>query len=66
MADQNTQQTTQSGNSTLAFIVGALVVAVGVMGYVLWSGQGGEEGLTISIEGADTAIEDAAEAVSGS
>lgn len=54
MADQSTQQSS-GGNSGLAFIVGALVVAVGVLAYVMFGGgvaTDGGENFTISIEGA--------------
>ncbi|MFL4471676.1 hypothetical protein ACERZ8_18005 [Tateyamaria armeniaca] len=64
MADQNTTQSS-GGNTALGFIVGALVVVVAVLGYAVFIGGDGSENLTISIEGADTAVEKAAESVSG-
>lgn len=57
-----------SSNSGLAFIVGALVVAVVALGYVLFSDAelgGSSDDVTISIEGAGDAMEDAGQAVEG-
>ncbi|GFE52064.1 hypothetical protein So717_38170 [Roseobacter cerasinus] len=59
MSDQ-TQQTSSSSNTGLAFIVGMLVVVVGVLAYFMLAGDAG-----ISVEGPDTAIEGAAEAIAG-
>lgn len=62
MANQNPQNS-GGGNSGLAFIVGALVVAVGVMAYVMYSGGGSDDAdISISLDGAGDAVE---EAVSG-
>ena len=57
-----------SSNSGLAFIVGGLVVAVAVLGWALFSGAelgGSSDDVTISIEGAGEAMEDAGQAVEG-
>ncbi|MDW4497043.1 hypothetical protein R5H30_03545 [Sulfitobacter sp. D35] len=70
MADQtNHTTTTSSGSSSmLAFVVGILVVVVGVLAWVVFGNgdlaQGGGEDINISIEGTDTPLESAAEAVS--
>ncbi|WP_299729304.1 hypothetical protein [uncultured Tateyamaria sp.] len=65
MADQNNTHTS-SGNTGLGFIVGALVVVVGVIAYAVFTDGSGSQDLTISIEGADSAVEQAAETLSGS
>ncbi|MEO1137844.1 MAG: hypothetical protein AAFW87_00170 [Pseudomonadota bacterium] len=67
MADQNNSDTaSRSNNAGLAFIVGALVVAVCVLGYmVLGNGNAGDGDVTISIEGATDAVESAAAAAEG-
>lgn len=67
MSDQ-TQNNSQSGNSMLAFIVGALVVAVGVLGWIVYGGGDldGSDDVTISIEGGGAAVEAIEGVVSGS
>lgn len=64
--DSNTG-TDNSSNSVLAFIVGALVVAVVVLGFALYSGMdfGQDDDISISIEGAGPAAEQAGEALEG-
>lgn len=64
MADQNNTHSSD-GNTGLAFIVGALVVVVGVIAYAVFANGSGSDDLTISIEGADSAVEQAAESLSG-
>ncbi|WP_299670596.1 hypothetical protein [uncultured Roseobacter sp.] len=59
MSDQ-TQQNSGGGSMGLAFVVGMLVVVVGILAYFMLAGDAG-----LSVEGPDTAIEGAAEAVSG-
>ncbi|MBW4707723.1 hypothetical protein KX928_07980 [Roseobacter sp. YSTF-M11] len=54
------QSQSKSGNTGIAFIVGGLVVVVGILAYIMLSGGEG-----LSVEGPDTAIEGAAEAISG-
>ncbi|WP_299782519.1 hypothetical protein [uncultured Roseobacter sp.] len=54
-------QSSSSGSNTgIAFIVGALVVVVAILAYFMLAG-----GEAVSVEGPDTALESAAEAVSG-
>lgn len=66
MSDQ-TQNSSSSSNSFLAFVVGGLVVAVVVLGWMLYGGDlGGSDDLTISIEGGGEAVEAIEGAVSGS
>lgn len=64
--DSNTG-TGNSSNSVLAIIVGALVVAVVVLGFALYSGMdfGQDDDISISIEGAGPAAEQAGEALEG-
>lgn len=60
--------TTSSGSSGLAFIVGALVVAVAVLGYVMFADGGSSDDLTVTVEGGGAAVEsveNAAEGVAG-
>lgn len=52
-----------NSNTGLAFIIGALCVIVAGIAYVVFAG---EDGLSVSIEGEDTTLEKAAEAVSDS
>lgn len=59
MSDQ-TQSTSGGRNTGIAFVVGMLVVVVGVLAYFMLA-----EGAGISVEGPDTAIEGAAETLSG-
>lgn len=63
------QETNSSNsNSGLAFIVGALVVAVGFLAYALFSGAelgGSSDDVTISIEGAGEAAQEAGQAIEG-
>ncbi|MGZ2258504.1 hypothetical protein [Roseobacter sp. A03A-229] len=59
MSDQ-TQQNSSGGNTGLAFVVGMLVVIVGILAYFMLADDAG-----LSVEGPDTAIEGAAEAISG-
>lgn len=57
-----------NSNSGLAFIVGALVVAVAVLGWAFFSGAetgGSSDDVTISIEGAGEAAQEAGQAVEG-
>ena len=64
--DSNTGSTSNS-NSVLSFIVGALVVAVVVLGFALYQGFefGSNDDINISIEGAGPAAEQAGEAIEG-
>ncbi len=64
--DSNTG-TGNNSNSVLAFIVGALVVAVVVLGFALYNGMdfGQDDDINISIEGAGPAAEQAGEALEG-
>ena len=57
--------TSNGSNSTLSFIVGALVVAVLVLGFALYTGMdfGRDDGINISIEGAGPAAEQTGEAL---
>jgi hypothetical protein len=52
-----------NSHTGLAFMLGIIVVIAGLAGYVLLAGDGD---LSLSVEGEDTAIEKAAEAVSDS
>lgn len=54
------QSNSSGGNTGIAFIVGALVVVVAILAYFMLAG-----GEAVSVEGPDTALEGAAEAVSG-
>ncbi|KIN64111.1 hypothetical protein Z946_2998 [Sulfitobacter noctilucicola] len=62
-----TTTTTTSGGSGMGFIVGALVVIVGILAYVVFGdGFGGASGandVNITVEGAGDAAQGAAEAV---
>lgn len=60
------QNTKQNGSGTIgmAFILGVLVAVVGFLAYFMLGADTGGDGLSLSIEGADTAVEKAAEAVS--
>ena len=62
--DSNTG-TGNNSNSVLAFIVGALVVAVVVLGFALYNGMdfGQDDDINISIEGAGHAAEQTGEAL---
>ncbi|MDW3183837.1 MULTISPECIES: hypothetical protein [unclassified Roseobacter] len=53
------QSNSSGGNTGIAFIVGALVVVVAILAYFMLAG-----GDAVSVEGPDTVLEDAAEAVS--
>ncbi len=68
MSEQSESRSTNSTNSFLAFMVGGLVVAVGVLAWVLYGdgGLGGSDDLTISIEGGAAAAEAIEVAVTGS
>ncbi|WP_298972415.1 hypothetical protein [uncultured Roseobacter sp.] len=59
MSDQ-THGSSGNGNTGLAFIVGILVAVVAILAYFMLT-----TGDAISVEGPDTVIEGAAEAVSG-
>lgn len=61
------QQTTTGGSGAgLGIIVGALVVVVGILAYMVFGGAAPQnDDVTISIEGAGSAIEDAGQAVEG-
>ena len=64
----HTTTTTASGaGAGLGFIVGALVVAVALIAYVVFSGAEPypQDDVDITIEGAGSAVEGAAEAVEG-
>ncbi|MEM8577457.1 MAG: hypothetical protein AAGF60_06365 [Pseudomonadota bacterium] len=71
MAD-NTANNTQSsgGNGAMAFILGGVVVALGVLGYIVFAGgdllpaSGGDD-VTITIDGGAGAAEEAAGALEG-
>ncbi|MEM9639166.1 MAG: hypothetical protein AAGA94_16060 [Pseudomonadota bacterium] len=56
MSDQS--NSTGGSNTGIAFVVGMLVVVVGLLAYFMLSGGEG-----LSVEGPDTAIEGAAEAI---
>lgn len=58
MSDQS--QSSSRGNTGIAFVVGMLVVVVGLLAYFMLADDAG-----LSVEGPDTAIEGAAEAISG-
>ncbi len=62
MVDQ-TNNSSSGTNSGLAFIVGALVVVVAVLGYFVWTGAEQSDDLTISIDGGGTAMQEAGEAI---
>ncbi|WP_306116687.1 MULTISPECIES: hypothetical protein [unclassified Roseovarius] len=66
MSDQS-QTTSGSSSNMLAFIVGALVVAVGVLGWIVYGGGDldGSDDVTISIEGGGEAVEAIEGAVTG-
>ncbi|WP_299966912.1 hypothetical protein [uncultured Roseobacter sp.] len=57
MADQS--NTSSGGNTGLAFVVGMLVVVVGVLAYFMLA-----DGAGLAVEGPDSALEGAAEAIS--
>ena len=72
MADKSTSHVTRAdsgsgGNTGIAFVVGILVVVVGVLAYVVFYGGGAEgaDDVDITIEGGGSAVEGAAEAVEG-
>ncbi len=69
MADHTSSHTTEtktgSGSTGLAFIVGALVVVVAVLAYFMFGGTNDSDDLTITVEGAGSAVEGAAAAVEG-
>lgn len=56
----NSQSTSGGGNTGIAFVVGMLVVVVGLLAYFMLADDTG-----LAVEGPDTAIEGAAEALSG-
>lgn len=64
-----TTTTTTSGGAGMGFIVGALVIVVGVLAYLVigseFGGASDSGDVTISIEGAGDAVKGAAEAVEG-
>ncbi|WP_272005175.1 hypothetical protein [Roseovarius sp. ZX-A-9] len=64
MSDQ-VQSGQRQSNGFLAFIVGGLVVAVGVIGWLLYDGGTSSDDVTISIEGAAPAAEAVEDAVTG-
>ncbi|QYX56429.1 hypothetical protein K1T73_15450 [Roseovarius sp. SCSIO 43702] len=54
----------RSSNSTLAFIVGGLVVAVAVIAWIMYGGDAGDDGdINVEVEGGSEAVEDAADSV---
>lgn len=63
----HTTNTTNSGSNGVAIIVGMLVVAVAVIGFVLFGGgiepMDSSDDVTISIEGAGSAVEGAAQSM---
>jgi hypothetical protein len=50
MADQVTQTSSGNGHGALYFIVGALVVAVGIFGYFFFVDRGGSSDVNLKIE----------------
>ncbi|QIE44964.1 hypothetical protein G5B38_05165 [Pseudohalocynthiibacter aestuariivivens] len=64
MSEQS-ETTRNSGNGFLAFVVGGLVVAVGVMAWLLYGGGEANDDVNISIEGAAPAAEAVEDAVTG-
>lgn len=50
MSDQTHHSTNSGGNTTLAFILGAVVVAVAVIGYIVYTGDMPAEQPDVSIE----------------
>ncbi len=63
MSDQ--QPNSNSSNSFLAFIVGGLLVAVVVLGWLFYSSAEDSNDVNISIEGAGEGASDAADAIEG-
>tara|TARA_R110002051_G_scaffold14460_6_gene46874 strand:- start:42742 stop:42945 length:204 start_codon:yes stop_codon:yes gene_type:complete len=63
MADQiNTTNTPEkSGGNGIAFVVGILVVVVGILAYVIYGGSSGSDGgdINVTVEGAADAVEGA-------
>lgn len=62
MPDNKSQN---SSNSVLAFIVGALVVAVVVLGWLFYSSAENSDDVNISIEGAGEGASETADAIEG-
>ncbi|RLJ41479.1 hypothetical protein BDE40_0751 [Litoreibacter halocynthiae] len=62
-----TTTTTTGGGAGMGIVVGALVVVVAFLAYVIFSGSApsGQDDVNITIEGAGSAVEGAAEAVEG-
>lgn len=62
-----TTTTTNTGGSGMAFVVGALVVVVAGLAYFVFADgeTTGSDDINITVEGAGTAVEDAADAVEG-
>ncbi|ASM71845.1 MULTISPECIES: hypothetical protein [Roseobacteraceae] len=78
MADNETPRTTPNepvhttttkSNSSMAFIVGALVVVVGVLAYFIFGGDvettSGASDVNVTVEGAGDAAQDAGNAIEG-
>ena len=66
----STTTTTRSGGSSgVAFVVGALVVVVGILAYVMFGGDAdtasGANDINVTIEGAGDAANDAGQAIQG-
>ena len=63
---KGTHTTTKTGgNSALAFIVGALVVAVLVLAYFMFAAGESSDDLTVTVEGAGAAVESVGSAADG-
>ena len=61
-----TTTTTSSGGAGMGFVVGALVVIVGLLAYfVLVGDPSAGDSVTINVEGAGAALEGAASAIEG-
>ena len=65
-----TTTTNSGGGAGLGFIVGALVIVVGVLAYIMLGGDGpsgttGTNDVNVTIEGAGDAVQGAGEAVQG-
>lgn len=58
-----TTEARSGGNGFLYFIVGALVVIVGVLGYVMYSGGASQTNANAALERSADAVGDAANAV---
>ena len=63
----HTSHTEKAGGAGMGFLIGALAVAVVVMAYFLFSGADVSSGddVTVTVEGAGSALESAADAVEG-